>query len=374
MMILNESFTVTAQEISADTRQVLEIFQEALAIIYKFYHSERSRDKRGSLPTVEDFKKLKREMIRFHNYPFMKPVINQLAEIQRDIIDFIQAQRQVSRTKRSQSLPSTQSVIDIWKQGNVRAAINSTQAFSGIVAAATRVAQDPLQSRRNPFYIENPLIFRTSNFLRQFERSDILTVINRDFSVYKYSYLPLNEISKNDFQYIAYFILKLEQEPVQKELSGSALSKYFDMAFQDEEYKRLVKLIEEYLSDNRRENIPEILELIDKFPEIKQANENAKTEIEYVYRGYPDDPDYYREDLPDILATSKFPSVARNFALQIGHLESEENRRSEVGVIDTYRVTPESIILDTTIFGGIFGEGEVIINPNLAVLEDSQTI
>ena len=49
-------------------------------------------------------------------------------------------------------------------------------------------------------------------------------------------------------------------------------------------------------------------------------------------------------------------------------MEREEDRRSDYGWVETFKVTPDDIILDTTIFGGIFNEEEIIINPRRAKL------
>jgi hypothetical protein len=208
-------------------------------------------------------------------------------------------------------------------------------------------------------YIENPLIFRSNNFLRQFEKEDISFVANRDLDKYKYSYLNFNELSMNDFQYLAYYIMKLSDKPETTIIKGTEAEKSFKMAYSGKDFDTLLELVEDYLSDNKKEHIPEILRLIDKFPNIKEANENSKKMITTVYRGYPTDES---EPLDDIIATSKSKNVARRFAMQIGHFESEDNRRSDIGTIEEYSVTPDAIVLDTTIFGGIYGEEEVIID------------
>lgn len=372
-MILNESYTVTAFEISDDIKEILEIFQEALSIIYKYYHSTTG-DKRGKLVSIDEFKKLKREIRRFHNYPFMKPVMDHLNQLQQEIINHIQSKRTFRKVQKYNTLPSTQSIIDIWKTGNITASIQASSKYHSLVNAAGIKSSDPLQNKVNPFYIENPLFFGSNNLLTKFEKSEILEVISKDFNQYKYSYMPLNELSKNNFQYIAYFILNLQTSPVKKQLSGQELSKYFDMTFVDNEYKKLISIVREYLRNNKKSNIPIILRMIEKFPEIYTANENAKNSITVVYRGYPDDPDHYKLEDPEFFATSKYRHVAKRFALQIGHLESEDKRRSEIGIIDTFKVNPDSILLDTTIFGGIFGEGEVIIYPSLAIHVNSEEI
>ena len=374
-MILTESLQVSSYKISEETKSILRIFQEALASVYDFYHSSIYGDKRGEISSSQEFKQLKVKMRRYHNYPFMKPLFDQIDQLQKEMIENTQARREAKKSKHELTT-NLEYAISVWNSRNVTSAISAGKRLSGLVRTNHKAGHNPLKNKRNPFYIENPLFFGSNNFLTQFEQSDMRLVIGKDLDVYEYSELPLNELSKNDFQYLAYFIMELKKDPSESELSGTKLRKYFDMAYGGYEYKELIKHVKRYLSDNDKSRIPIILEMIERFPEIKQANENSKIEIsnDGLYRGFPDDPDFYREELPKFMATSKSRHVAERFAMQIGHLESEENRRSDTGIIQIIHAPVESIILDTTIFGGIFGEQEVIVRGDKIVIRDEETI
>lgn len=350
-MILNESVNVTYTEISSESKQILETFQDILKVLLKFYHSNKYGDKRGQLNSLKDFKEIKKEFKRYHNYSFTKPILNQLTKIENEFKDMFQAKRSVNKV----DINDFRSHIDKFKKGNWK----SAKSLKPIIQQFSTSQKNPLEYTFNPFYIENPLIFQTNDFLRQFEKSDIEEVANKDLTKFKYSYLPLNDVVQSNFQYIAYMILNLSDKPITKELSGSDVKSYFDLTITDPKYKKLITMVKTYLSDNDKSLISQIIDLVEELPEIKSANDKEKEKISTLYRGFPDE-DYTNSQ--DFIATSKSKRVAKRFALQIGHLEREDNRRSESGVIETYNVNPEDIILDTTIFGGIFGEQEVIIS------------
>jgi hypothetical protein len=353
-MILNEIVNVTYTEISKDTRQILETFQDILKVLLKFYHSNKYGDKRGQLQSLKDFKELKKETKRFHNYSFMHPIMKQMNLIQNEFKDMFQAKRSARKFDTSE----LRSHIDQFKRGNWK----SAKALKPTIQQFSTAQKKPLEYKFNPFYIENPLIFQTNDFLRQFEKTDIEEAANKDLNKFKYSYVPLNDMVESNFQYLAYMILNLSDKPMTKELSGSEIKSYFDLTITDPEYKKLIKMVKSYLSDNDKSLIPQIVKMMNDFPEIQSANEKSKETIGNLYRGFPDE---HYPKIADFIATSKSRHVAKRFAFQIGHLESEDNRRSESGVIETYEVTPDDIILDTTIFGGIFGEQEVIIKGNV---------
>ena len=72
------------------------------------------------------------------------------------------------------------------------------------------------------------------------------------------------------------------------------------------------------------------------------------------------------------VSTSKYDDSAKNFAMQKGHLMG--GRNNEWGLLLTYKVNPNSILLDTEIFGSIFGEAEVLIDTSKAKLVDYEEV
>lgn len=361
-MILHESLQVRYLEISNDTKSLLQSFQEMLKITLDVYHKQSS-DKRGSIESLKDFKHLRKNIQKFHNYGYIRPLIDQIGQIEKELIEKISN----TRTLRKHYITDIDDALRVWKTHNIDGQISSAKRFSLIVDKFKAAKSTPLKNRRNPYFIENSLLFQTNDFLKTFELPQIQYIIDLDIDVFKYSYLALNELTQNDFQYIAYFILQLSDVPTEKEISGMDLRRAFIMEYSGPQFDTLLKMVDDYLYDNKKENIQTILQLIEQFPKIYEANENAKKNITVLYRGLPlDNNGNYNID--DVIATSKNKAVATRFAYGIGHLEPLSNRRSDNGVIETYSVTPDSIMFVVTIFGGIYGEDEVIIDRNKARL------
>jgi hypothetical protein len=123
-MILNESLQVTYYEIDDETRSILSTFQDILKTLLSIYH-DKSGDKRGQIKSLKDFKNLKKEMKRYHNYPFMKPILKQLDQINQELIDSIQSKR----TSKKIEMLNIDSALSIWKSGNISQAISASKQF-----------------------------------------------------------------------------------------------------------------------------------------------------------------------------------------------------------------------------------------------------
>lgn len=365
----------TPVEVPRDVVRTLRLFQTVLRIVFDHYHSEYRSDKRGQLRSLEEFKSLKAKLKQYQSVPFVRPIFAQIEAINRAYIEKYQSQRQLKKQNISSPLAA---VMAAWNTKNISAILQAAGPVSALVAQHQKAAAEPLQGKFNPYYIENPLFFISASFLEMFEREQIEAVMNLDLNEYRYSYLPLPPDKQGDFQYLGYYMLKLRntQDPVS--ITGKAAKKYFDLAFSGSKYQELVTDITNYLHNNNKELIPKIVAGIQEFPEIAELNEKAKQGITRVYRGVGGEPSVTRILQQDratrFVATSTSYSVAENFALQRGHLEDRQTRRVEDAVIITYAVGPESILFDTTIFGGLFGEGEVLIDVTKAAVEETEAL
>ena len=359
--------TLISTQVSPQNIEILKTFQSALKAVVAVYHSGHSRDKRGQIKSINDYMKLRDDLKRFHNYPFMSPVLKQFAMIEKDIKTHSEAVDHVENS--NIDIDATISKMkDIWKSGNREAILSIPNMIGSYVGSVDRTTKNPVDNRFNPFYIENPLIFQTSNFLRSFEKHDIEYVLNKNLDDNQFCYLPFSEIVETDFQYLAYFIMNMEPAATEHELNGSQLKQYFELAFGGSEYANLMSDISNYLHNNSKDLIPKILKAIQSFPKIMDIMEQRKKTINTLYRGFPYDPTY-TNDYP-MVATSASKSVAKRFALGIGHLESEDSRRYDEGVIVTYAPEPDDIILDLTIFGSIFGESEILIKSSTKIVNE----
>lgn len=379
---MSETFPIV--EIDEETLDVLKLFQDVLKITNSFFQEGSKEDRRGHLNSLRDLKKIKQELSRFHNYPFINTIMKQIENLNSEATEWLQSKRE----NKQLTIPSLANDIArakaAWKTGDreaVKAASKMLIKKMDVSTIAKQSEKEVLRKYKNPFYIENPLIFQTNDFLKVFEKQDMDEVITKDLTKFKYSYLKLPASRHSDFQFIAYFILQLRDAPGEIELSSHQINKYFEMAYSNEAYASLTRMVKRYLSSNDKSLIPEIAEKLKEFPDIIKANKMALSKIDTVYRGvaFSDEDDEDDDAVFDaetviandakksFLATSKFESVAERFALRIGHLESRSAARSS-GVVVEYSVDMDSLVLDTNIFGGIFGEDEIIMNPRKAVV------
>lgn len=374
-MILSEAVSVQQmpEPVPADVKRSLKLFQSVLSIVLEHYHAQYANDRRGQLQSVSQFKELKQKMAQHKNVPFVKPIIDQLDQINKEFIE----KHKTAKTLKSVDVRGPlDSILKAWQSNDANAIIQAAPPLVSYMQSKEVATKDPLAGKRNPLYIENPLFFMSSNFLESFELEQIKEAATKDLSQFQYSYLPLPPDKRDNFQYLGYYILALKDNGQPVTLTGKQIQKYLDLAYSGSEYQSLVQLVQEYLLDNNIDNIPKILELIKSFPEIEKLNNSAKQSVTTVYRGISGEPSLtqilQQERENRFVATSDMRSVAENFALQRGHLEGKDTRRVDHAVILTYSVTPDSILLDTTIFGGVFGEGEILIDTALAVFEDAE--
>ena len=365
----------TPTEVPRDVVRTLKLFQTVLRIVFEHYHSGYRADKRGQLRSLEEFKSLKAKLKQHQAVPFVRPIFNQIEAINRAFIEKYQSQRQLKKQSAAAPLAA---VLRAWNTKNIPAILRAASPVAALVAQHRQAAVDPLHSKFNPYYIENPMFFISASFLEMFEREQIEAVMNLDLDQYRYSYLPLPPDKQGDFQYLGYYMLKLKnnQDPVS--ITGKDAKKYFDLAFTGSKYQELVTAITNYLHNNDKALIPAIMAGIREFPEINELNEKAKQGVSRVFRGIGGEPSVTKIIQQDraarYVATSTSHRVAENFALQRGHLEDRNTRRVEDAVIITYAVGPESILFDTTIFGGLFGEGEILIDVSKATVEETETL
>lgn len=239
----------------------------------------------------------------------------------------------------------------------------------------------PGQARRT---IENtfmsmPSFFGTTRLLQHIGPRELDKVKSLDFSKPLYTAIDFPSRKTDSLDYGLYFLLQLTDSPKPRRMTdASGLRTHTKVRYaEDKAYQRLLKLIDAYLHSNNKKLIPEIISLINANPTLKAANDKAKKKIKVVYRGlgFAEGDDTSNEEIEqrehdqEYVATSLSRRAALNFALQIGHLESAESRRSNSGVIITYKVTPEAILLDTDILETVYNEREILIDARLATIE-----
>lgn len=374
---------VIPKVVDRKTLKTLRVFQKVLHILITYFHSPKSSNKRGSLVSEKNFKRFKKEISAYKDVDFAKPIIDQIFRMQTNLIDKMRANKTVKSGIDINNLVKIG--LQAWSTGDYQKIIQGTRPLVDALNVITTSKAKVLQNEINPFYIEGSWLFEVPGLLKKFEIGDIKHVSNIDLSKYRYSYLKLPESQLGEFQYLAYYMLHLVKDNSPVELNRQDLKNYFQMAYSDKGFAQLDKLASQYLSYNDKSSLEKLLTMIDQFPEISAANNAAKKKITTVYRGIPisEEQDEHgwtldmitgRDKTATMLATTKSKQVASKFARMIGHLESDDERRSSSGVILTYSVDESAILLDTTILGGIFLEDEIIIDPRKATVIDSEIV
>lgn len=216
-----------------------------------------------------------------------------------------------------------------------------------------------------------------SSLVDDFDKADAKKFVETDFDKPCFTYLNLPKRLLNHFESIIYFVNSITSDQKIKEINKSDVKDYLKFVNDSDEYDELLKIIDRYLYDNDKALIPKIIEELEKYPELVKVNNDSKKELSTVYRGIglrDEDEDesgkITKEDIIEqdkktkYVATSLSSDAAKNFALLKGHMDRDRN--SKVGYIIEYAVDPNSIVLDTTIFGSVYGESEILIDATKA--------
>ena len=100
MALLNEaaSTTLVPTEIDTNLHRTLGLFQSILAIVREYYHTSRSGDKRGRLQSIEKFKEFKRKIAQHRSVPFVKPIFDQIDQINKEYASQFKSQALAYKT------------------------------------------------------------------------------------------------------------------------------------------------------------------------------------------------------------------------------------------------------------------------------------
>lgn len=377
--------TLSTREITQDEIVTINDFKGMLKLL-KDYTQKRS-------VTEKDFNELKEQVVtQYDDYDFAKPVLSKMGEI----TDSLKAREEYQKTKQAPDFSSqhstlVQQVENALLSGNIDEAFNLSQQLKTMndSYSEANVSDEKIVQFRNPFEIAGAMIFfsggKKTGLIDRFEAGDMEEVIKKDISKFRFTFLPLNKEHLGDFENIVYFIQNLRETNGPADLKrASEIRDYVQYTESTRpEYKTLTELVDKYLHGNDKKLIPHILELLKQFPVLNDLNEEKKAEIKTVYRGIPDvghedekgrevhlnqQMVLDKEKKEKFVATSKTRYSAENFAKNKGHLDA--NAHVPSGWVLVYAVTPNDIVLDTDVFGGIFGESEVLINAQTATLED----
>lgn len=349
--------TVYPRPITANEKYFGQVFQRILKILIDFF------DKKN----WEEWETVEQKLLQYSNVPYFKQV--------KKFIDDVNQQK--AAIEKSQSI-DMQQVKTISHQAEKALLSGNTDLF---IELTQKIKHDyhlrdtkPNIYRYHPWHVENPLIFQRIGLLRSFEKDDQLKVLKIDFTHPLWTFLTIPPSKTDDFEFMVWWLLNLREDNSPVKLTTSEFQKYSQFAFAGDDFNKLKSLMDEYLHSNTKTLLKPIVDLINNHKELKQVNDNLKLKITRVFRGIPLDGGISTKTAiqndrdSKLVATSENYNAAKRFALRIGHLQSEKDRRSEHGIVIEYNVTPDSILFSTDILGGIYNEKEVIIDASRATI------
>ena len=360
---------VQVQEITSAQKKALTKLQGMFKVIHGFF-SERSKSRAGYII-------LKTELLPYLKLPFTKPIVNVIKSMDKDLGTIFSARKDLDKNLKSFN-SKVDKFINLLKNGDIDVFIKMSKQMAPLnqaISSARTSTESTVSQIRNPFGKESNWLMQSTSLLKNFDLADMKNLIDKDLSKFKYSYLNFPSKHMNDFEYLVIFAQKLRDSKEEVGIDQQEFNEFTDFLYQAKgDWKDLKKLVDKYLHGNDKKLIPRIVKELDNFPELKLANEKQKKRLKTVYRGVGGDGEYATpKDIKSILAqekknkfvaTSKSNDSAKNFAQHKGHLIG--GRNNNWGLLITYKVNPASIILDTEIFGSIFGESEVLIDTSKA--------
>ena len=341
--------------------------------------------KRKSL-TVEDVEDFVDKLSTFEHFGFVEVIVAKIKKILRTHGSMMDSRQHV-KSNIHKIKQHNASLKDAFLKKQFDVAAHHGNELKNIIDTADQhidAAKETSYIIGSQFHNE-PSIFGTTLLLDSLTSEDYQQIEKIDTSKPLYTALdfPFKKL-EDDWHYVVYFLKKLQTEDKPIKFTSTYDFRQFAKVANagDENFKKLHKLIDTYLHNNDTKLIPQIVDLIEKVPTIKAANDKRKTQIKVVYRGLGfgdeqnvSDASIKKEELKRrFVATSESRHAAKNFALQKGHLESEDDRRSETGYILKYEVSPDAILFDTKIIETVYNESEILIDATKAKLIDMDQI
>ena len=355
---------VPVRPITDYERHMAVAFQEMLQINVDFWGN----------PSEKTYQLFKNRILKYNNVPFFGKIKEFIGSTDTSLRE-IEAADKTDITQLDQIVKRAETAL---LRGNIPEFVR----WSNQINAATlskRGSQTGFHKHLGPWYKENPLFFGSVGLLHKFEKQDQQDIIKTDLTKPMWSYLTIPESQSHNYEFLVWWIMKLQTSDQPVEISKKDFVNYAEYAHDGKIFSEFKNLLTNYLESNQKDLIPKIVSLLNELPDIKQMNDERKNKITTVYRGIATDGISHKEILEKekanrYVATSVYKRVAERFALQIGHLESEDARRSEEGAIITYSVDKDSILFDTSILGSVYGEEEVIIDTSKADLVDIEEV
>jgi len=373
----NDYKVVKVKPITSAEKKALQKLQGMFEVVYEFF-SEKNKTKAG-------YFLFKQNIAQYLKLPFAKPLVSIISNIDKELESIQGARKDLDKTNK-QFNAKVDKFIGLVKKQDINGFIKMSKEMASInksIQKALTSTEGTVKEIRNPFKKESNWLFQATGILKNFDLVDMKKIIDIDLSKFKFSYLNFPSKHLNDFEYLVIFAKKLRDSDEEVGIDQEDFHRFTDFLYQAKgDWQELRNMVDDYLHRNNKNLIPKIIAKLDEFDELKLANDNQKKKLKYLYRGVGGEGEYQSKKAIDkilkeekkrkIVSTSKFKDSAENFAMHKGHLMGSRN--NDWGLLITYKVNPNSIILDTEIFGSIFGESEVLIDTSKAKVDNYEVV
>jgi hypothetical protein len=358
-----EISVATPEKISGVFLETLQKFQTFVSLIPIKEINENN--------TIELLKTLE----PFRRYKFAKEFLKEIEEY----LSSINVEE-----KSIHNFPSLNKFILKFKEGKIDEIFDDVSAIRS--HAETYISN--LRKKAKMFYKGSKIIKRSTPFTRmgifdEFTKEDLSEVSSKDLSKFCYSYIFPKLDSKGNLEipshtstleFYFYIIKKLKDTPKPIRLDTYSFEIYKRIL--DSKFEELRSLVMNYMKTNDKSEIEKIKALIT--PDIRKSMLKVLRGKKQVYRGIG----FFEEDREDIteesikemekkiryVSTSPNYSMAMRFAKGQTQFDSSEVTRN-LSYILTYDISSkDSVILDTSIFGQVFNETDVLIDVEKAKL------
>lgn len=365
-----EAHIVPVRAINKLERHLAGQFQQLLKIVMKYAAIKN--------PKRSDYLDFKREVDPYRKYKFTKLINKAINGSDAELEKLDKAKEEAPRIRKDFSA-KVKKLEKLFLDKKIDESLQMLPDLQMDTQTLNKAGQSEEEhiTVRNPFLLSSAGLFfgggKKSGPIQTFSEKDAQELIKKDLHTYKYSYLNIPQSQLDDYEYIVGFIQNLQDSPKPVKLDSSKFRVWKTYLYtENPQYKELEKLVDDYMYGNNKQSLDKALKLLPKFPELTKATQKITQRRKIAYRGVP----LYDEHLterdvkkrePKYAACSWFEDVAVRFAQARGHLEAKG--RSEVGAILTYKVPKEAALLDTSVFGGIYGESEILIDTSKATLQ-----
>lgn len=388
MIHLKESKEYFQTKLRPLSKYEVDYLTKFMNLVQLTFDFSKKKDKK-----VEEYKQFLHDLTPFLKYPFASNLkkykatveehevkLKSIEHVDKGVDDFLKTHEKIMSALKNNKI-------------DVALKLNSperNQFLANLDTQRKGLKHHAEQRFSNPFWFQSNWLFNNKDALvDNFDKDDVKDLV-KHFETNRWtdSKKSLTDIHSADR--LIYAIKNLKAGNKQTSRVDKNVEDWIRFNLKDDpKYNKCLELVNNLLYSNDKKHINEILNIINSIPVLKTANDKMKREIKQVYRGIggnsgdEDDEDRFRftnasitehEMKQRFVSTSTSKYVAKNFALGKGHLESSDTRRNEDAFIITYQTTPDSILFCTQIFGSVFGESEIVVDPKKAKILDIEWI